>query len=141
MTFIAQPLDVISAPNFFAPQESWKITVPNAVTLWFQLIISDSLGERRYIAASGSALSVIFQRADLISNSVSFGVPTNTAQSITKIAAFNTSDRSMLSFALTADESTKILSGTVKFQLVESGTTTVWVQNHLISRQLTSPGF
>lgn len=139
--FFAQPIEVITAPNFFSPIGNWTVTVPNPVTLWFTLMISDNLGDRRYMAAAGATLSVIFQRADLITNTVSSGIPSNTAQSITKTASFHANDRSLLSFALTADETTKILSGTVKFQMIENAVTNVWVQNHLISRKLTSPGF
>lgn len=144
MSFKSVPLDMISAPNFWAPAKNnrWELIDPNAVTLWFRLNIVDSLGERSYVTASGAAMTVIFQRADLIQVDRSI-IPqklTNTAQSVTKTASVHATDKSLFSFTLTAQDVQNIVSGTVKFTLVESGVTTTWVQNYLLQKSLTSPG-
>lgn len=141
MTFKAVPLDMISAPNYFAPlaEPRWTILDPNAVTLWFQLYIEDTLGTRRYITASGATMTVAFQRADAFA--LSQNQLTQTAQGLSLPATAHANDRSLFSLALTSQSVQTIVSGTVKFTLVESSVTTTWVQNHALSKKLTAPGF
>jgi hypothetical protein len=140
-TFKAIPLDMISAPNYFAPLEpsSWNIVSPNTQTLWFGLQVEDSLGARRYMVATGASLTVTFQRAD--SFTTSQGKLTQTSQGIDKLASAHANDRSLFSFSLTSQDVGSIVGGTVKFKLIEGATETIWLQNYLITKQLTSPGF
>jgi len=135
------PIDMISAPNFWAPlpEPRWTVYEPNASTLWMQLMIDDSLGERRYIAAGGAALTVTFQKADSLASTQ--GKLVYTPQSIDALGAFNANDRSLVSITLTADQVKTLVSGTVKFKLLEGVTNTTWVQNHCITKKSASPGF
>lgn len=141
MGFKAVPLDMISAPNYFAPlaEPRWTIIDPNAVTLWFQLQVSDTLGDRRYMVAGGATMQVTFQRADQISTTQ--GLLTNTSQSVVLSATPHANDRSLFSMALTSQQVQTIVSGTVKFKLTESGLDTTWVQDHMLKKMLTNPGF
>lgn len=140
MAFKAVPIDMITAPNYFAPlsESRWTIIDPNAVTLWFQLQIEDSLGTRRYMVASGATMTVAFQRAD--SFTLSQNALAQAAQGLSLPATANANDRSLFSLALTSQSVQTIVSGTVKFTLVESGVTTAWTQNHFLSKKLTAQG-
>ena len=144
MTFIATPIEMISAPNFFSvlKDNRWLVTDPNAQTLWFQLEIIDSLGQRRYVPSVGSTLSVIFQRADEFStDGSSRGRLQNQVRTVTKVATANVSDASLFSIALTTTDITGIVSGSVKFTFTEAAVPTTWVQNFFIRKSLTAPGF
>jgi hypothetical protein len=144
MTFIATPIEMISAPNFFSELKDnrWMVTDPNAQTLWFQLEIIDNLGQRRYIPAGGSTMSVVFQRADEFSTDNSTrGRLQNQVRTVTKAATANVSDASLFSISLTTADITGIVSGTVKFTLTEAAVPTTWVQNFFIRKSLTAPGF
>lgn len=141
MAFKSVPLDMISAPNYFAPLADgrWTVTSPNAVTLWFQLQIEDALGSRRYMTAVGSTLTVTFQRAD---SYVSNGGPLSTsAQSVAVTATPHANDRSLYSMALTTQNIQLLVSGAVKYRLVEGANDTTWLQDYGIQKKLTNPGF
>jgi hypothetical protein len=139
MAFKAVPLDMISSPNFYSELDgAWKITSPNQQTLWFQLNIIDSLGQRRYIAAAGATLTALFRRMDLITSQS--GKLNQQTQNITKTVTFNTSDRSLCSIVLTQQDVQNIVSGGIVFTLVESGTTTQWIEQWIVSKNLTGPG-
>jgi hypothetical protein len=143
-TFKVVPIDMISAPNYWAPltEARWTITDPNAVTLSLQLEISDSLGERRYILATGGTLTAIFQRADAYSSSNSpAGSLVQTSQTISISCVVNANDRSLFTLPMTQQQVQGVVSGTVKFSMVESGVTTIWNQNYLLVKKLTGPGF
>jgi len=135
---------MITAPNFYSelPDDRWEIIDPNTQTLWLQLNVDDSLGLRRYVPASGSSISVIFQRADAFALS---GVKLNRLQSetrtITKTATANADDRSLWSISMTAQDVSGVVSGTVKFSITESAVTQVWLQNYFVKKNLTDPGF
>lgn len=145
MSFKVTPLDMITAPNYWAAMKNgrWDVIDPNAVTLWFQLGVSDALGDRRYVSAAGAVMEVTFQRADLIQTGSGGLLPvklTNTAQSVVKTATPHALDRSLYSMALTALDIQTVVAGTVKFKLTESGVVTTWVQNYLLTKSLTAPG-
>ena len=144
--FKVQPIEVIAAPNFYAPlvDNRWEITNPNAQTLWFQLQISDSLGTRRYMLASGGTLEVTFQRSDLIAAGGLTGFPsqiTNTARSVIKTAVPHANDRSLFSIAMTTQDIQGIVTGSTKYKMVESGVETVWLFDWSVRKKLTNPGF
>lgn len=134
-----QPIDMISAPNVFKPIDTWHIIGGNTKTLWLQLVTEDSLGERRYLPANGSVLRVIFERRpELSPNTIRGGALKQTIQTVEKIAI---KSEDMYHIDLTSADTTAILSGTVKFTLTESGRTQTWVQNWLITKELTDPGY
>lgn len=139
MVFKAIPIDMISAPNIYSELDGgWKIISPNQQTLWFQLNIVDSLGQRRYIPASGATLTALFRRMDLITSD--FGRLNQQSQNVTKTITFNSSDRSLCSMVLTQQDVQNIVSGGILFTLVESGTTTQWIEQWIVSKNLTGPG-
>lgn len=139
--FKAVPLDMINAPNTFAPLTGniWTIINPNAQTLWFQLQISDSLGDRRYIPAVGATLTATFRRMDIIS-SIN-GSINQTNRDVVKTITFNASDKSLCQIAMTPTDITNIVSGGILFTLTESGQVTRWVQDWIVSKKLIELGF
>jgi hypothetical protein len=144
-TYKIIPLEMISAPNYFSalPNNRWTVTGGNPATLWFQLQISDNLGDRRYIPAVGATLEVTFQRSDSVSMGFNTSYPTQlstTPQSIIKPATFNASDRSLGSFVLTPVDASNIVSGSLLFKFTESGVVNQWVQNWSIYKKLVTPG-
>lgn len=133
---------MISAPNSWAPikEAVWTVVDPNATTIWFQLLIVDSLGTRPYATATGSTLSVTFRRSDLLEQDPQRKLA-RTAQSLTKTATFNAQNRALGSFTLTTQDVQKLTSGAAFFTFTESGSTTQWLQDWLVRKQLTSQGF
>jgi hypothetical protein len=137
MTISAQPIDMINSPNVYKEMDSWHITDGNTKTLWLQLVTNDSLGKRRYIPSAGSSLHVIFdRRPDL--QSQQRGKLQQTVRTIDKIATLS---NDMYYVALTVADSVAILSGTVRFTLTEGGQTKTWVQNWLLTKELTEAGY
>lgn len=141
MAFKSIPLEMITAPNYFAALADgrWTVTSPNAVTLWFQLNIEDALGSRRYMTAVGATLTVTFQRADQFTSSG--GVLSQAAQSVVLSAVPHANDRSLFSMALTTQNVQLLVSGAVKYRLVEGANDTTWLQDYGIQKKLTNPGF
>jgi hypothetical protein len=139
--FKVTPIEMITAPNYWAPipEPRWTVYDPNASVLWGLLVISDSLGERRYIAASGATITATFQKADSLASTS--GKLVYTAQSIDILGAFNANDRSLFSITLTADQTKAVVSGTIKFKLIEGSSNTTWVQNHALTKKSANPGF
>jgi len=140
MSFQVKPLDMILAPNYFAPLSDgrWMITDPNATTLWFQLEILDSLGPRRYLTGVGATLTATFMRMDALASNL--GILTSTPQTVNTPALAYTTDASLFSLALTTQQIQNIVSGTVQFALTEGAVVTTWNQNYLIQKTLTNPG-
>ena len=145
--FKAIPIEVLSSHNYYSPlpNGAWVITDPNQTSLSFRLDIDDALGQRPYVASSGSLISVIFQRASAISliqsPTNSFSIQQEESQTVTKTASMDTNNPSIWSFSLTSQDVSAILSGTVKFTLTESSSSTTWLQNWAIQKELTSKGF
>jgi hypothetical protein len=142
MAYKAVPLDVISAPNFYSPLSGgrWELTGDNAVTIWFQLMIEDSLGSRRYIAASGSGMQLVFKRSDLVSLG-NLNKLTQTPRNVTKTATKNSNDASLYSCNLAQSDVQGIVSGAIQFTLTEGSTVTTWLQDFAVRKTLTSAGF
>jgi hypothetical protein len=139
--FKVTPIEMITAPNYWAPisEPRWTVYDPNASVLWGLLVISDSLGERRYVAASGANITATFQKADNLASTS--GKLVYTAQSIDILGAFNANDRSLFSITLTADQTKAVISGTIKFKFIEGSNNTTWVQNHALTKKSANPGF
>lgn len=142
--FKAVPIDMISAPNFYSvlPSNRWEIVSPNAQSLWFQLYIVDGLGSRPYVPASGSSMTVTFQRADLISlTNTPPPTLTNTSKNVVKTAIIDPNNRSLMRIDMTSQNIQDIVSGTAKFVLTEGATSTTFLANWSVFKKLTDPGF
>jgi len=139
--FKAIPLDMISAPNTYAPLAAglWDVISPNAQSLWFQLQIVDSLGARGYFAATGATLTATFRRMDLLS-SVN-GSINQTNRDVVKTITFNAQNKSLAQISMTQADIQNIVSGGILFTLTESGNTTRWIQDWMVKKKLTDPGF
>lgn len=142
MTFKVIPIDMISAPNYWAPlaEKMWTITSPNAQVLWFSLCVDDALGLRPYSPAAGATIVATFQRSDLISVGTR-GTLVNTVQNVTKNGTFNAQARNICSLSLTPLDAAAVASGSIKLDFTESGVTTTWLQNWAIKKLLTDPGY
>ena len=140
--FQAIPLDMISAPNYYAVAKNnrWEIISPNATTLWFDLSIIDSLGQRPYSVGNSAVLQVIFMRADK-QTIVQYNTLTATPQTVTKTASVNSSNKSLFSVSMSSQDIQIVVSGTVKFTLVDGSVNETWNQNWMLQKTLTSPGF
>lgn len=145
MPFTIAPISMISSPNNYTVLKDarWSIVSPNAQDLWGQLQVSDALGLRRYVPASGSTLSVVFQRGDLVSTSstIRYDRLDTTTRSVTKNATLDSNDRSLIKIAMNTADIQGVMSGTVKFTLTEGAVVTTWVQNWALMKSLTDPGF
>ena len=144
MQLAAAPIQIISAPNYYKPikDNRWELINPNQQTLSFQLSISDELGFRRFIPASGSSITVEFQRADSFQvNVLSNSRLQSETRTVSKSATVNSDDRSLWSISLTTADVQGVVSGTVKFTLTQSGVATTWVQNYFLKKNLTNAGF
>jgi len=141
-TFTAQPVDMISVPNYYAQiNNGWTLVSPNQTTLWFLLEINDSLGIRPYFAAPLSLLQLTFQRQDLLSINVTSPSLTQTVQTITKTATVNAQNPSLWNITLLSQDIQNIRSGTILFSLTESSIQTQWAQPWMVARKLTDPGY
>lgn len=130
------PINVVSAPNYWAPLgvNYWEVTGGVSKDIWGSLQVEDTLGTRPYIPISGAQLQAVFQRGDHIGGNT-------TTLTVTKIAALDTSNRSLAKIALTAQDATSIISGTIVFTLTEGSIQYKWVQNWAVKKLNTSAGF
>lgn len=147
--FRVVPLDMITAPNFFGYLRDfqWTIVGNNPVVLWFQFQVSDTLGTRRYTVATPGTVALTFLRADTAGVSpsappVTFSTQTPVAQTQTiyKVATPYTTDRSLYSISLTAQETATLTSGTVQVTLTENNQPITFNQNYLVKKTLAVPG-
>lgn len=135
----AQPIEMISEPNVWNELVEWKIVAGNSKQLWLQLVNKSGSVDRRYIP-SNPVLKAVFQRRPELSTSNATRRLQQEQRSVEKTAIRSIQDGSMFYINLTKADSETILSGTVKFELTEGPNTTTWVQNWLITRELTDPG-
>jgi hypothetical protein len=146
MSFKDVPISIISAPNYYSilPNNRWEVISPNAQNLSFQLRIVDGLGERPYVPASGSLMTVTFQRSNLIALSTVPTLPSNltyTPRDVVKTPSQDPNNGSLYTIAMTTQDVTGIVSGSTLFTLVESGQSTTWLFDWSVFKKLTSPGF
>jgi hypothetical protein len=129
----AQPIEMITAPNFFKLIPEWSIIGGNSASIWFQLQVVDSLGTRRWLPATGALMKLEFMRA----RSTAVGQATQTFQ---KTAAQDASDKSLFRVDLSAQDSQMIISGSVKFLLTEGANTTSFQEAFILKRTLVGAG-
>jgi hypothetical protein len=141
MSYKAVPIDMISAPNFYAEfgDGMWVIAGTSAVTLWLQLNIVDALGERRFITGNSAVLQAIFQRSDLFAQQNN--QLTQTPRSLTKTATAHAQDKSLFSIALTSQDVQTIVGGSIKFTLTDTSINDTWIQDWIVQKKLIDPGF
>lgn len=141
---LVSPINVISAPNSWAPLSVsyWTVTGGIAKDIWGLLQIKDELGTRPYIAATGATMQAVFQRGDLIGVAATGSPPTMTpnAYTVTKTIAFDSQNRALVKIPLTAQDATNIISGTVVFTLTEGATVNKWVMNWGVKKLNTTAG-
>lgn len=130
-----KPIQMISPPSDYAllPDNSWVVTKGKADTLWLSLNKVDVLGERHFVLPSGASFQVIFPRADSVTHTTPGSVSV-TSQSIIKSASPNAEDRSLFNFALTSQEASNIVGGSVRFRLTVGSVITEWVQNYVVRK-------
>lgn len=135
MNFKVVPINMITSPNDYGnlPNGQWVILSNAAATLWFQLNKVDIIGERRYIPQAGSTMQVIFPRADTYSQPATGNI-TVTQNTITKTASPLVQDNSIFSFAITGQDASNIVSGSVKFNLTIAGVSYNWIQNYVVKK-------
>lgn len=126
-------IDMIDSPNYFK-ETAWQTTPGNPIRLYFQLQVKDSLGERRYMPASGSTVKVDFQRARSLS------ALNPTSQTVQKSAVQIPEDKSIFYVDLTSADTQAIITGTVKVTFVESGVTSIFLQNYFVTRKPVAAG-
>lgn len=139
MAFQVKPIDLITAPNFFSysADNQWVVTHGSACTLAGQLWISDALGLRRYILPTTATLKVSFVRADSPQSA-------SVAQTIVKTVSVNAQDRSLFTFNLTTTDTQAIISGSVIFEITDSGVggmSAQWVKNYGLKKLMVGPGY
>jgi hypothetical protein len=135
--FKVVPINMVLAPNHWVPSKDafWTVTGGQAIDLWGELVISDSLGDRPYVPASGASLTATFQRGDFI------GSTTNKMLTVTKPCQLDTSFRALFKIQVSAQDATNIISGTVIFDLTEGGSSSRWTASWLVKKLNTSAGF
>lgn len=145
MEFKIKPVEMISSPNYYAPlpDNRWIIKNSDAQTLWFQLFISDSLGDRPYTPSSSDTFKIEFLRADNFQSDTVLRTLQSTSRTIEKVASMNSSNRSLMSITLTSADVSTILSGSVRLTFTDSANTRTctWSANYIIKKELTDPGF
>lgn len=130
------PINMITPPNFWSATKEtyWPITANQAVNLWGELTIIDSMGTRPYVPALGAVLQALFQRGDFI------GSISNQNLSVTKTALLDPNFRALFQLQVAAAEATNIISGTVVFTLTEGLNVQKWTQNWAVKKFNTSAG-
>lgn len=128
-----RPVEIFSINDFQIIGE-WNIADGTATTISFILTKTDSLGERRYVPATGSTVQLSFLRARAATSN-------STALTITKTGIAKSEDRSMYDVALTAADTENIISGGVKLTINEGGSTTSVNVPYVIKKSYADPGF
>lgn len=131
--FGIRPIEVFSI-NDFRIIEEWSIPNGASKTISFILTKNDSLGERRYIPASGATVQIKFMRARAASS-------TAKAVTLTKSAIPKPEDRSMFDVSLTAQDTETIISGGVHVVVTESGSSNNFNVPYLIRKVYADPGY
>jgi len=110
------PINMMAPPNFYAEVPEFNITQNQATTLWVQVSLTDALGTRRRIPAAGATYKLRFPRArQAIVGSATQGAD----QTFDVTGTLLSDDRSMASFALTADQTKLVFPGNVLLVITE----------------------
>lgn len=134
-TYKVQPINYFNE-NLFVPIDAWEIPNGSNCTIHFVLVISDSLGERRFIPPTGSQVSLSFTRArPAVVGSQSILISKNA------VALIPTSDKSLFQVDLTSNETSQIITGGVKLTILMLGAEYSYSLPHLVKKNMSSPGF
>jgi hypothetical protein len=109
--------------NSFSFTEGWQVPNNSAITLYFMLTQSDSLGVRRFLPVAGSTVQLNFFRQRSINQGAPGVSPGGTgAQTISKFAAIiDSRDSSVYSVQLTPADTSAIISGSVQLVITSNG--------------------
>jgi hypothetical protein len=134
MSYTLQPIDYFNV-NDFVPKSAWDLQNSAPVSLYFVLQKTDRLGTRRFLPPAGSSVTVIFLRSRPASiNSV--------AANLTKVAsAVTADDKSLFRVDLTADDSSKVISGSLQLVVTIGGTPYTQSIPYAIKKVMSGPGF
>ena len=135
-TITLQPLNMMSAPNFYAESPEFVLTQGQATTLWIRVDLTDALGTRRRIPAAGATIKLRFPKArQAVVGSTTVGQD----QTFDITGVLLSDDRSMVSFSLTADQVSKTFPGNVLLIIVE-GSNTVTITKSLVLKKVYPAG-
>lgn len=129
------PIDMIASPNSYTQLSEWSVTQGTGERLYLQLQVSDALGTRRYMPATGATLTVTFTRA----RSSSLGA-TDTQQTFTVTGTVVSEDRSMWYVTLTSTQVNTLITGTVTAALTEGTTVYTLNKSYAIKKIYTGSG-
>lgn len=134
-TYSVQPIDYVSE-NLFSAIPAWEIVNGAAARLYFQLLIDDVLGTRRYLLAPASQVSLSFIRSRAPSVGSSSTVITKYATMILPV-----SDKSIFQVDLSATEASQVVTGGVRLTITTSGTEVSFNLPHIVKKVVALPGF
>jgi len=135
MSLSLQPIEYFGNVNDFKPASAWEVVHNSTLRIYFVLTKVDSLGTRRYIPSTGTAVSLNFLR----SRPATTG---STAQTIAKTAvALSSDDKSMYYVDLTAADSTAIISGGVQLVITTGSNAQNYNLPYLVKKIIATPGY
>lgn len=134
-TYTVQPLNYINE-NLFTEIPSWEIPHGQACALYFQLMITDALGTRRFLPPTSSQVRLQF---------ISSRPPTIGSAS-TNISKFATqvlpsSDKSLYQVTLMPTETSKIITGGVQLIVTINGSDMTFSLPYMVKKLRSDPGF
>lgn len=132
MLFV-KPIEMISSPNFFSEAIEWSVVASSTGSFWFQIKVKDNLSIRRWIPAAGASIKVEFMRA----RSVAINQP---SQTFSKTAVQDLQDKSLWRVDLTQQDTSLLISGTVRFILTEGSVVNVITQPYFVTKTMIGAG-
>jgi hypothetical protein len=132
MLFV-KPIEMISSPNFFSEMVEWSVVASSSGSFWFQLKVKDNLSIRRWIPAAGASILVEFMRA----RAVAINQP---SQTFSKTAVQDPQDKSLWRVDLTQQDTSLLISGTVRFILTEGSVVNVITQPYFVTKTMIGAG-
>ena len=134
-TYSVQPLNYINE-NLFTEIPNWEIPHGQACTLYFQLMIDDALGTRRFLPPVSSQVKLQF---------ISSRPPTvgSASTNISKFAAqiLPSADKSLYQVVLMPTETSKIITGGVQLIVTINGSEMTFSQPYMVKKLRSEPGF
>lgn len=128
--------------NSFSFTEGWQIPNNSAMTLYFMLTQTDSLGLRRFLPAVGATVQLNFLRQRSINQGAPGVSPGGTnAQTVSKFATLiDPRDSSIYSIQITAADSAMIISGSVQLVITTAGNPVSYSVPYVVKKIQSSAG-